>query len=110
MMAPVHLVFSLYFAEIITLLVMETNRYYHGHLDRIDNIPLPLTDLNEAEMLVFLAITIQMGHCIRDKLTDYWATTNQFHARFYSSTYYEMGQIPSHPLLSTLQTTIMSLT
>ena len=26
-----------------------------------------------------------MGHCIRDKLTDYWATTNQFHTSFYSS-------------------------
>jgi hypothetical protein len=26
-----------------------------------------------------------MGHCIRDKLTNYWATTNQFHTFFYSS-------------------------
>jgi hypothetical protein len=30
--------------------------------------------------------TIQMGHCIWDKLTDYWATTVQLHAPFYSST------------------------
>jgi len=29
-------IFLLYFAEIITLLVVETNRYYHDHLDRID--------------------------------------------------------------------------
>jgi len=28
---------------------------------------LPLPDMTEAEMLVFLAITIQMGHCIPDK-------------------------------------------
>jgi hypothetical protein len=28
-------IFLLYFAEIITLLVVETNRYYHDHLDRL---------------------------------------------------------------------------
>jgi hypothetical protein len=52
---------------------METTRYYHSHLDRIDDGPSPLPDMTEAEMLVFLAITIQIGHCIQDKLTDYWA-------------------------------------
>jgi hypothetical protein len=36
-------------------------------------------------MLVFLEITLQMGQWIRDKLTNYWATTNQFHTLFYSS-------------------------
>ena len=49
---------------------METKRYYHGHLDRIDDRPSPLPDITEAKMLVFLAI-IQMEHCTRDKLTDY---------------------------------------
>ena len=63
-------VFLLYFVEIITLLVVETNRYYHDHLDRIDEGPSPLPDTTEAETLVFLAITIQMEHCIWDKLTD----------------------------------------
>jgi len=71
--------------EIITLLVMETKRYYHSHLDRIDDGPLPLPDVTEAEMLVFLPITIQMGHSTRNKLTDYWARTNQFHTSIYSS-------------------------
>ena len=52
---------------------METKRYYQGHLDRINDGPLPLPDVTEVKMLVFLAITIQMGHCIQDKLTDYWA-------------------------------------
>jgi len=33
--------FLLYFAEIITLLVVETNRYYHDHLDKLDERPLP---------------------------------------------------------------------
>jgi len=58
-------VFLLYFAEIITLLVVETNRYYHDHLDRFDEGPSPLPDVTEAEMLVFLAITIQMGQTDR---------------------------------------------
>ena len=64
-------VFLLYFAEIITLLVMESNTYYHDHLDRIGDRPSTLRDVTLAEMLVFLAITMQMGHCMLDKLTDY---------------------------------------
>jgi len=63
----------LYFAEIITLLVVETKRCYYGHLDRIDDRPSPFPDMTEAKMLVFLAIAIQLGHCIRDRLIDYWA-------------------------------------
>jgi hypothetical protein len=54
-------VFLLYFAEIITLLVVETNRYYHDHLDRLDEGPSPQPDVTEAEMPVFLAVTIQNG-------------------------------------------------
>jgi len=34
-------IFLLYFAEIITLLVVETNRYYHDHLERLDKRPSP---------------------------------------------------------------------
>ena len=64
------------------MLVVETNRYYHDHLDEG---PSPLPDVTEAEMLVFLMKTIQMGHCIWDKMTDYWATTKHFHTSFYSS-------------------------
>jgi hypothetical protein len=71
--------------EIIKLLVVETTRYYHEHLHRLDKGPSPLPSVTEAEMLGFLAIAIRMGHCIRDKLADYWATTNQFHSSFYSS-------------------------
>ena len=37
-------VFLLYFAEIITLLVVETNRYYHDYLDRLDDGPSPDPD------------------------------------------------------------------
>jgi hypothetical protein len=70
-------VFLLHFPEIITLLLVETNRYYHDHLDRHDEAPSPLPDVTDAEMLVFLAITILMGHDLRDKLTDHWATSKQ---------------------------------
>ena len=49
---------------------MGTDRYYHDHLDRTDEGSPALRDVTEAEMLVFLAITIQMGHCVPDKLTD----------------------------------------
>jgi len=55
---------------------METKRYYYSHLHVIDNRPSPYPEETDAEVLVFLAIKIQMRHCILDKPTDYWATTN----------------------------------
>ena len=36
-------------------------------------------------MLVFLAVTIEMGHCTRDKLTDYWSRSYNFHTPFCSN-------------------------
>jgi len=65
-------IFLLYFAEIITLLVVETNRYYQDYIDRLDDGPSPEPNITEAKTFVFLAMTIQMGHGVRDKLTDYW--------------------------------------
>lgn len=41
---------------------METKRYHHGQMDRIDDGPSPLPDVIEAEKLVFLAITVQIGN------------------------------------------------
>ena len=64
---------------------MKTNRYYHDHLDIRDKEPSSLPDVNEAEILVFLVITIQIGHCIRDKLTDYWSRADNFHTNFYGN-------------------------
>ena len=78
-------VFLLYFAEIITLLVLETNRYYNDNIDRLDDGPSPEPDVTEAEMFVFLALTIQMGHSVRDKLTDNWATVDQLYTHFYGT-------------------------
>ena len=78
-------VFLLYFAEIITLLVVETNRYYRAHLDRIDEGHSPQPDVTEAEMLVFLAVIINMGHCRRDELTKYWSRAYNYHTTFYGN-------------------------
>jgi len=53
-------VFLSYFAEINTLLVLETNRYYQDYIDGLDDEPCPEPDVTEAEMFVFLALTVQM--------------------------------------------------
>jgi hypothetical protein len=54
-------VLLLFFAEIITLLVVETNRY-HQVLDNFDNRPPPQHEVTEAEMFAFLVLTLQVGH------------------------------------------------
>ena len=66
------------------MMVVETNRYYHAHLDRHDEGPLPQPDVTEAEMLVFLAI-INMGHCKWDQLTKYWSRAYNYHTTFYDN-------------------------
>jgi len=71
--------------EIITLLVAETNRYYYDHPDRLDQGPSPQPDVTGAEMHVFHAITINMGHCIQDEMTDYWSRADNFHTAFYGN-------------------------
>ena len=65
--------------------MVETKRYYQDYIERLDNGPSPEPDVIEAEMFVFLALTIQMGHGIRDKLTDYWATVDQLYTPFYGT-------------------------
>jgi len=78
-------VFLLYFSETIILLVMEINCYYHDYIDRLDNGLSPEPDVTEADMFVFLALTIQMGHGVREKLTDYWVTVDQLYTPFYGT-------------------------
>jgi hypothetical protein len=57
-------VFMLFFVEVIRLLVVETNRYYHQYLDTHYQAPSPLPDVCESEMFLFLGIILQMGHFI----------------------------------------------
>jgi len=46
-------VLPLYFAEIVTLLVVKTNHYYHQFLDSFEDGPSPQCDVTEAEMFSF---------------------------------------------------------
>jgi len=83
MMAPVHSAFFFCILQKLSLLVVETNRYYQDYIDRLDDGPSPEPDVTEAEMFVFRALTIQMRNGIRDKLTDYWSTLDQLYTTFY---------------------------
>jgi len=63
--------------------VVETNRYYHDYITRLSDGPSPEHDVTDAELLVFLALTIQMEHGVSDKLTDFWSTVDQLYTPFY---------------------------
>jgi len=80
MTAPVHLAFFFCILQKLSL----TNCYYHDYIHRLDDGPSPEPDVTEADMFVFLALTIQMGHGIRNKMIDYWATVDQLYTPFYS--------------------------
>jgi hypothetical protein len=60
--------FMLFFAEIIQLLVHETNRYYKQYVETLDEGPAPLRDVTVQEIYLFIAIILQMGHDQRDTL------------------------------------------
>jgi hypothetical protein len=78
-------VFMLHGAEIGTLFVVQTNRYYHCCMDSLVDGSSPHPDVTEAEEFVFLTITIHMRDCLQDQLTHYWAEVDQFYAAFYSN-------------------------
>jgi len=65
--------------------VVETNCYYHDYIHRLDDGPSPEPDVTEAEMFLFLALTIQMGHGVRDNLRGYWSTVDQLYTHFHST-------------------------
>jgi len=73
----------LLFAEIITLLVVETNRYYRQFLENSDDGHSPEREVTEAEMFAFLALTLQMGHTVQGRLEDYWMKMEQLRSPFY---------------------------
>jgi hypothetical protein len=72
--------------SVFTLLVEKTNQYYQQYLDFLDNEPSPVPNVTESEMFLYLAIIIQVGHDICDKLKDYWSTTAQFFLPFHGNT------------------------
>jgi len=76
----------LFFAEIITLLVVETNRYYHQFLENSDDGHTPEHEVKEAEMFAFWALTLQMGLTVQGRLEDYWTKMEQLLTPFYEQT------------------------
>jgi len=79
-------VLMLFFVEIVALLVVETNRYYHQFLDNCEDGPSPQRDVTEAKMFAFLALTLQMGHTVQDRLEDYWTKIEQLCTPFFGQT------------------------
>jgi hypothetical protein len=67
----------LFFLEIIQLLVVETNRYYHQFLDTLVKGQFPLPDETLQEIYSFLDIILQMGHDLKGTLKAYWSTAEQ---------------------------------
>ena len=61
----------LYFTSVLHVLLTQTKRYYHQHLDRNDRTPNPLPDIINPEMFLFLAITVWMGHNICERPRDH---------------------------------------
>ena len=72
--------------EIVTLLVVDTNHYYHQFSDNFEDGPSPQCDVTEGEMFAFLALTLQMGHTVQDRLEDYSTKMEQLCTPFYGQT------------------------
>ena len=90
--------FLLYFSEIITPLVVETNRYYHDCLDRLDDGPSPDPDVTEAEMFCVSGIDNTDGTW-RKRQTDRLLVNIGSGIHTFLRYCDEPGQIPSHPSL-----------
>ena len=76
----------LFFAEIITLLVVKTNRCYHQFLENSDDGQSRECELTEAEKFAFYALTLQMAHTVQGRLEDYWTKMKQLRTPFYGQT------------------------
>jgi hypothetical protein len=66
--------------DLKTLQVVDTNKY-HWCMDSLDKGPSSEPDAIVAKYL-FLAITTQMRHCLRDQLTNYTDKIGQFYTPF----------------------------
>jgi hypothetical protein len=71
----------LFFLEIIQLLVVETNRYYHQYHDSLNDRRSPLPDMTLKKMYSFLALILQMGHDkgYTESVLDYSRTVQYAH-------------------------------
>jgi len=92
-------VFLLYFAEIITLLVVKTNCYYQDYIDRLDDGPPPEPDVNKAEM--FVSGIDNTDGTWRKRQTDRLLVNIGSAIHNFLWHYDETGPILSHPSLLT---------
>ena len=79
-------VLLLFFTEIITLLVVETNSYYRQFLENSDDGHSSEREVTEVEMFAFLALILQIGHTVQGRLEDYWTKMEQLRTPFYGQT------------------------
>jgi hypothetical protein len=66
-------VLMLFFTEIFSLLVEQTNLYYQQHLDKQAGPSRRLPDITLPDIMTFTALSLQMGHIVKDTLHDYWS-------------------------------------
>ena len=83
---PLSVLLLLFSVQIITLLVVETNCYYHQFLENSDDGHSPEREVTEAEMFAFLALTLQIGHTVQGRLEVYWTKVEQLRTPFYGQT------------------------
>jgi len=86
-------VLLLFFAEIITVLVVVTNRYYDQFLQSSDDGTSPQCEVTEAEMFAFLALTLLMGHSIQGRLRDYWQKWSSFVVHSMDKRWHVLGTV-----------------
>jgi hypothetical protein len=79
-------VLMLCFTENFQPLVEQTNLYYQQHVDRGAGLSRRLPDITLQDMMTFIALSLQMGHDLKDTLHDYWSRLRQLHILFYSET------------------------
>jgi len=72
----------MFFTEIFHLLVEQTNVYYQQHLNRRARPSRQLPDIMLLNMMTFVALALQMGHELNNKLHDYWPKLRQLHNLF----------------------------
>jgi hypothetical protein len=70
----------LFFTEILQLLVDQTNIYYQQYLDRQAGPSRRLADIMLPDIMIFIALALQMGHYLKDILHDYWSRLTVLHS------------------------------
>jgi len=79
-------VLLLFFTEIFHLLVEQINVYNQQHLDGQTRPSRRLPDITLPDMMIFIALALQMEHKLKDTLHDYWTRLRQLRNPFYGET------------------------